>query len=240
VITRREWLLHLGGGIVLAGSSGIHLDAAELPPGVYEASREHLGHALAGHPVAVGGETELVQVRTGIFQNFFSADQYRVIVQLTALLLGESPDAPVTHEVAEWVDLTVSEAAGVRAAARALSPAHRTLAIHYYGAKAVRELEEFEAQQVVRDGLAWLNAESRKRFGHGFSALEGPEQAAIFRSISDDGSVPRADHAGTRIFAYLKERVIDGFYTSRAGLEELGYRGNGFYASPPGCEHLHG
>jgi len=39
--TRRRWLMQLGGGVVLAGCAG-DLDAAELPPGVYEASREHL------------------------------------------------------------------------------------------------------------------------------------------------------------------------------------------------------
>src|ERR1700689_1102894 len=124
----------VGGGVALAGWSGVDLTAAELPPGVYEPSREHLGHALAGHPVAAGGETELVQVRTGTFQPaFFSPDQYRAIAELTALILGESPDAPIVGEIAEWIDLTVSEAAAVRAAVHALSPPNRILANHFYG-----------------------------------------------------------------------------------------------------------
>ena len=234
MVTRRQWLLRVGGGVVLAGWTDVDLTAAELPPGVYEPSREHLGHALAGHPVSAGGETELVQVRGAAFQPaFFQPDQYRTLVHLTSIVLGESPDAPIVHEITEWIDLTVSESPAVRAAARALSPANRTLAMHYYGASSVRKLEDFDAQKICREGLAWLDASS-------FSALDGPSQTALVKSISDGRPEPRSENAGTRFFTYLKERVFDGFYTSRVGLEELGYRGNAFYASPPGCEHLYG
>src|ERR1700747_635944 len=108
MITRRQWFMQLGGSVVLAGWSGADLDAAELPPGVYEASREHLGHALAGNPVGVGGETELVQVRAVAFQPaFFSPDEYQTIERLTALLLGEQSGVPIVREIAEWIDLTL-------------------------------------------------------------------------------------------------------------------------------------
>ena len=216
--------MRVGGGTVLVGWSGIDLSAAELPPGVYEPSRDHLGHALAGHPMATGGETELVQVRTGTFQPaFFQPRQYRAIVQLVAVILGEKPDAAIVHEIAEWIDLTISESSGVRAAARALSPPHRTLAIHYYGAESVRKLEEFDAQTVVREGLEWMDTH--------------PLKQAEFNEIL---AGTKTGHPIAGFLAYLKQRVADGFYTSRAGLDELGYRGNAFYASPPGCEHLYG
>jgi hypothetical protein len=239
MVTRRQWLMRVGGGVVLAGWSDVDLTAADLPPGVYEPSREHLGHALAGHPVAAGGETELVQVRGPAFQPaFFQRDQFRTLVQLAAILLGEPPDAPIVHEIAGWIDLTVSESAAVRAAARALSPANRTLAMHHYGAASVRKLEDFDAQKICREGLTWLDAESHR--AGGFLSLDGPSQAGLLKSVSDTRPEPRSENAGTHFFTYLKERVIDGFYTSRAGLDELGYRGNAFYASPPGCEHLYG
>jgi hypothetical protein len=231
-VTRRQWFLDVGGGVMLAGWSGADLEAAELPPGVFEASREHLGHALAGHTPAAGAETELVQIRGVKFQPaFFTPDQYRVIRRLVALMLGE-PESAAVDEIAEWIDLTTAESSDVRALARALSPAHRTLAMHYYGPGSVRRLEEFDAQKVTRDGFAWLAAVN-------FAVLPEPEQIAILKSISDDRPNPEKN-AGTEFFVYLKERVIRGFYTSRTGLDELGYRGNGFYASPPGCEHLYG
>jgi hypothetical protein len=241
MVTRRRWLLQLGGGVVLAGWSGSDVDAAELPAGVYEPSRDHLGHALAGHPVAAGGETQLVEARVATFQPaFFSRDEYPIIARLTALFLGETPEASVVREIAEWIDLTVFEAAAVRAAALALSPSHRAVARHYYGAEHVRKLEEFDAQKVSRDGLAWIEAESRRKHGRAFNSLSTREQLAILESIADNRPSSGVNNAGTRFFTFLKGRVIDGFYTSRAGLDELGYRGNAFYASPPGCEHLYG
>lgn len=240
MVTRRQWFLQLGGGVVLAGWSGADLGAAELPPGVYEASRNHLGHALAGNPVAVGGETELVQLRTTFQPAFFSADEYKILECLTALMLGEHRDAAVVREIAEWIDLTVFDAGAVRTAARALSHAQRAVAAAYYGAEPVRKLEEFDAQKVTREGIAWIEAHSRQLDGGSFISRNESRQIAILQFMSDERQDRGTENAGTRFFTYLKERVIDGFYTSKAGLEELGYRGNAFYASPPGCEHLYG
>ena len=241
MVTRRQWFLQLGGGVVLAGWTDADLEAAELPPGVYEASRVHLGHALAGNPVAVGGETELVQLRGATFQpSFFSHDEYQTIERLTTLLLGEQPDASVVREIAVWIDLTLLDAGAVRTAARALSPAHRAVAVAYYGAEPVRRLEEFDAPTIAREGIAWIEAHSRRWHGGSFNSRSEPRQMAILQFISDDRQDRGVENAGTRFFTYLKERVIHGFYTSKVGLEELGYRGNAFYASPPGCEHLYG
>jgi hypothetical protein len=208
-MTRREWFMQLGAGVVLAGCSASDLDAAELPPGVYEPSRDHLSHALAGHSLDAGSETELVTVRSP----YFKPDEAPGIVILTAALLGEKPDSTVVREVADWIDLTVGESSAVRNAARALTPAHRTLAVHYYGAKAVQELEERDPQAICREGLALL------RSGN-------PGDSIDLRAISD---------GRPEFFTYLKARVIEGFYTSRAGLEELGRGNPNFYASPPGC-----
>ena len=48
--------------------------------------------------------------------------------------------------------------------------------------------------------------------------------------------------AGERgeLFSYLKNLVIDRYYSTEAGLvEELGYQGNTFLPSYPGCQHDH-
>jgi hypothetical protein len=218
-MNRREWFLQLGAGVVLSGLSASDLDAApELPPGVYGPSRDHLSHALAGRRLAAGTETELVQVKSGSFQpSFFQPAEYRAMLRLTAQMLGETIEAPVVQEIVEWIDLTVAESADARKAALGMSPAHRTLAVHYYGVESVRHLEETDPQTICREGLASLGREN---------SLD---------SISDDRPEPRSENAGTRFFAYLKARVADGFYTSRAGLEELGRGSPTFHASPPGC-----
>ena len=218
-MTRREWFMQLGAGVVLTGCSASDLDAAELPPGVYEPSRDHLSHALAGHGLGAGSETELVQVRPV----FFKPDELAFIGMLTALLLGETPDAPVVHEVVDWIDLAVGESADTRKAALALQPAYRTLAMHYYGTKAVQELEELSPQAICREGLAWFKSGN-------------PGGSIALEAISDARPEPHTENAGTRFFTYLKGRVIAGFYTSRVGLEELGRGNPNFYASPPGCK----
>jgi hypothetical protein len=217
-MTRREWFIQFGAGVVLNGWSASDLDAAELPPGVYEPSRDHLSHALAGHGLTAGSETELAQIQAG--RGFFRPAEFRRIAELIAKLLGETPDAPVVSEIAGWIDLTVAESADTRKAALALAPAHRTLAVHYYGEKAVRELEELDPQAICREGLAWFDHE------------KSLERISLF---SDDRPEPRTENPGTRFFSYLKGRVIEGFYTSRAGLEELGRGNPNFYVSPPGC-----
>jgi hypothetical protein len=219
-MNRREWFMQLGAGVVLAGCNASDLDAAELPPGVYEPSRDHLSHALAGHGLGAGSETELVQARSP----FFGPDEGPYIVIWTAALLGETPDSPVVREVADWIDLVVGESSAVRKAALALTPAHRTLAVHYYGAKAVQELEELDPQAICREGLTWFKSGN-------------PGESIALQVISDDRPEPRVENAGTRFFTYLKGRVIEGFYTSRAGLEELGRGNPNFYASPPGCSN---
>src|SRR5580658_2550607 len=176
-MTRREWFMQLGAGVVLSGCSAADLEAAELPPGVYEPSRDHLSHALAGHTLEAGTETELVQVRSP----FFKPDEDPYIVILTAALLGEKPDSPAVREVADWIDLTVGESSAVRKAALALTPAHRTLAVHYYGVKAVRELEELDAQAICHEGLAWFKSGR-------------PGESIALESISDDRREPRVEN----------------------------------------------
>jgi Gluconate 2-dehydrogenase subunit 3 len=227
-MTRREWLLDLGAGVVLAGITASGLEGAELPPGLYEPSRDHLTHALAGARLDAGSETEFIQVWVG--PAFFDRAEYIAIFELIALLLGEPRDAPVVKEIAQWVDLTVAESAAVRTAALALTPAHRTLANHFYGAEAARRLEEFDPQAICREGLAWLNRE------RSFLERSTAEHLQMLRSIADDRPEPRTQNAGTRFFTYLKTRVAEGFYTSRAGLEELGRGQYSFHASPPGCQ----
>ncbi len=199
-LTRRVWLLSLGGVTVLKGFSG-------LPPGLYEPSLDHLAHMLA-----------VVKPETGPFQPaFFSKDEFEIVQRLVELLLGEPAPKPDTiAEVAQWIDLTVGHSAAVRKAALGLAPAHRTLAIHYYGEAPVRGVETQDPATVCRDGLAWL--------GPTFKDLDHARQLERLSALSD---------ARKPFFELLKRETIRGYYTSREGLSELDYKGNSFYATCP-------
>jgi gluconate 2-dehydrogenase subunit 3-like protein len=243
--TRRGWLVTISQAAVGLGVAGnIPGDAAEtatLPPGVYRPSTDHLSHALMSaerfHPIPPGCPTDYVRPSTGPFEPlFFSASEFSGIRRLTQLMLADtSENAAVSQEVAEWIDLRVSSAEAVRKAAAALDPRYRDLALAYYGPARVREVENSNPANTCREGLGWLAAASQTQHSREFLALETEQQIALLDSISDQRPDRQAQNAGTRFFDLLKAETVRGFYTSRAGLKELDFKGNGFYARSPGC-----
>ncbi|MGO8792584.1 MAG: gluconate 2-dehydrogenase subunit 3 family protein [Terriglobia bacterium] len=249
-ITRREWLLRLGGTAVLMGFKGappasqagsLPGGADQLPPGLYDPSADHMTHALTSddrfHPIPPGCETDFVRPPSGPFQpQFFSSADFQVVKRLVALTLGEAEarsDAEATiSEIAEWIDLEVFNSAAVREAALNLSPQHRALAVAFHGEKPVKALETHEPRKIWREGLDWISAESRRRWGAAFVDAPETSQVDLLKSLE---SGKEADNAGTRLFVLLKNQVAHGFYTSQRGLKELDYKGNAFYAECPAC-----
>jgi len=213
--TRRAWILRLGGATVLTGFSGGGLDAAEktnLPSGLYGPSLDHLAHSLKTMTAPEQGPPPPC---------YFPSEDFSLIQELAALMLGEEPSAPPVPEIMAWIDLIVGRSDSVRAAARALSPAHRSLAVDYFGEQEVHELETEEPQAICRDGLATLKRQK-------FQSLDQGARLAHLIAL---------ENSGDPFVGWLKRRVLDGFYTSREGLHELDYKGNAFWAESPGCDH---
>lgn len=259
-LTRREWLVSLGSTVVLSGFPGApgqaqqdpHAAGAALPPGLFEPSFEHLSHALANEaaflPVPLGTQTEYLRARSGPFlPQAFTQEEFVVVRRMVEIILGDDlknssekppPGAPASiyDEVAKWIDLVVASAPGIRKLARSLPADQRALTVAYFGnEEAVRHLETFEPERVCHEGIAWLGEESQRRLAKGFLDADPAGQIELVRAISDVRPDKSAIHAGTRLFDFLKEETIRGFYTSRAGLRELDYKGNTFYSKPPGC-----
>ena len=87
--------------------------------------------------------------------------------------------------------------------------------------------------QPFRAGLADLNAVALNSYGQEFSALPEEQQIAVLTPISLDD----ASSLG-KFFAMAKDMTIDAYYRTEAGLKtELGWHGNTFLASFPGCNH---
>jgi Gluconate 2-dehydrogenase subunit 3 len=259
-ISRREWLMSLGGAVVLSGLRGapglVQPDSqaarAPLPPGLYQPSLDPLIHALdskgAFLPIPPGALTEYAQPHSGPFvPQGFAQEEFAVVRRLVEILLGEdlknaseklAPGAPASiyDEVAEWIDFVVASAPGTRTLALNLPADQRALAVAYFGGEEpVRHLESFEPESVCRDGLAWLGEESQRRLATGFLDIDPSGQTELVQAISDARPDRSATHAGTRLFDFLKEETIRAFYTSRMGLKELDYQGNSFYGESPGC-----
>jgi Gluconate 2-dehydrogenase subunit 3 len=227
-LTRRNLLLvALAAGFGNKSQAGTNTPA-ELPPGLYEPSSNHLEHALASttpfHVIPPGCPTDYIRPASGPFKPlFFSEADFAIIRRLVELLLD---DESAAQEVAAWIDLQVSSAAGVREAALHVDPLHRALAIAYLGSSHVIEVETSDPATICREGLEWI-----ANTAEGFLSLDREHQLALLRSIETRSETP-----GTQFFDFLKTEVIRGFYTSQAGLKELDFKGNAFYARSPGCD----
>jgi hypothetical protein len=80
-------------------------------------------------------------------------------------------------------------------------------------------------RSLVVDGLAWLDAESQRRFSKPFAALSETQRAAI----CDDVSVAKPQPAFAKpaaFFARYRALTAGGFYTTPAGMKDLQFIGN--------------
>ena len=246
-LTRRQWLLILGGA-TLAGFSGAVPEsatalfgteghqAARLPPGLYYPSNEHLFHALRGlgnmHAIAPGSETEYVESNSSAFrQQFLSDEELKLSTRLFEILLGKV-DASALSRAVQWLDLYLYSAGGVRQAAQTLDPLHRALAVAYNGETAIRELETADPEEVVRSGLREVQQHSIERFGREFLTLDEEQQVKLIATIG--AGTP--DSPLRKLFEAMRTEAIRGYYTTAGGLKELDYRGNWYYAECPRCE----
>jgi hypothetical protein len=265
-ISRREWLMKLGEAAFVFGFSGsaaeqqakaatvlssMAADLQALPAGLYEPSSEHMVHALTNDEryvkIPASSETDYVQSRLGPFRPaFFNDQEFQAIQQLVKLTLGAQPKGTAQSsdvelgqtiaDIAEWIDLVVSQAASVREAAHRISPQHRALAVAYYGKEAVAKLESDDPGRVCRDGLKWLGDRSKELHGEPFMKLNEAEQIEVAKSAGNANSPADHGSVGSKFLSYLSSQTVLGLYTSSLGLKELGYRGNSFSVECPGCK----
>ena len=249
--SRRQWLLRLGEMVVLAGVSGLVPEsaagllgagqdasraAAALPPGLYDASPEHLVHVLSSGgrkwSPPPGSETDYVQLNLLPFQpQFFSVEEFRIVTRFVEILLGNA-DATALSQATQWFDRWLYSGAGVRSAAQHLDQLHRLLAVAVNGEESVRDLETADPQSVARAGLATLHDLSLQAHGQEFLQLTTSQQIDLLTSSGTD----QPGNPLRKFFEITRAQAVRGYYTSAAGLEELDYKGNAYYGNGPGCK----
>lgn len=93
-------------------------------------------------------------------------------------------------------------------------------------------------QYRFRYGLTWLDAHAGKLQGAPFRKLDEPQQAELLKHLAYRDQHRPGEEEGRAFFKLMREHTIMGFYTSKLGLEQLGYPGlRSFYAELPGCPH---
>ena len=78
----------------------------------------------------------------------------------------------------------------------------------------------------VMEGLAWLDAESARRFGAPFAGASQAQREALCAELSAEA--PGGSEAGraSAFFRKFRDLVASGYYTTPVGMKDLGYVGN--------------
>ena len=89
---------------------------------------------------------------------------------------------------------------------------------------------------VVLPGLAWLDAESNKRFGKPFADLAERQQHAICDDVCDAKAAGPAFRQAAAFFVKFRSLCAGAYYATPAGWRAIGYVGNvalGSFDGPP-------
>jgi gluconate 2-dehydrogenase gamma chain len=78
----------------------------------------------------------------------------------------------------------------------------------------------------MKDGLAWVNAECRRRFDNGFVSCSDAERREVLDAIAYPARALAEDRPGVDFFNRFRNLTSSGFWSSRIGIADLGYVGN--------------
>jgi len=86
----------------------------------------------------------------------------------------------------------------------------------------------YEQQQkdgkMIREGLAWIDGEAKKRFGKGYADSAAADQTALLDDIVKEGT--DAHKKGFNFYKNFRDKVTGGYYSTPEGWKAIGYIGN--------------
>jgi hypothetical protein len=78
----------------------------------------------------------------------------------------------------------------------------------------------------LRGGMMWLDHTCNTRFGRVFKDLSQDQQIDIVDLIAYPDTFADVHKPGVRFFSLMRDLTISGYYTTRMGIDALGYKGN--------------
>jgi len=78
----------------------------------------------------------------------------------------------------------------------------------------------------MRGGLKWLDIQSNKKYGKAFIDLAPAEQNWMVEQIAYPETAAPEMKQGVAFFNLMRDLTACGFFTSKIGIEDLGYVGN--------------
>ena len=157
---------------------------------------------------------------------FFSPQQYRMVEHLAELIIpeDETPGAKQAG-VAEFIDFMVANRVAVSTS------------------RDIRSTDDAieagnEAQNRFLAGLEWMNARSRSEFTRDFMDCTPEQQNSLLEELAYKAKFTPTTESGRAFFQMIRDYTVVGYYTTKIGLESLGYPGlRAVWPSMPGCPH---
>jgi len=86
--------------------------------------------------------------------------------------------------------------------------------------------ENAQLKEIYSDGIAWIDAEMKRRQAPEFVSATPEQQTALLDIIAyRRNSTPELD-PGIQFFTWARRMTVDAFYTSEIGIADIDYRGN--------------
>jgi len=88
----------------------------------------------------------------------------------------------------------------------------------------------------VLNGLDWLDAESKRLHGGTFTSINDSQKTALIQSIAHADQASADGTGGAAFFKTFRGLVMTGFFTTPAGMKDIGFVGNTpltRFAEPP-------
>jgi gluconate 2-dehydrogenase gamma chain len=178
-----------------------------------------------GHVFEAGAAA--VETPTGAYKPlFFNRQQFQMIEHIAEMILP-SDDTPGAKEagVAEFIDFMVANRVAV-SARREVRCTQDAI-----------ELGNEEQNRFVA-GLDWINARSKSEFGRAFMEGTAEQQKNLLEELAYKAKFKPTTEGGRQFFQLMRDYTVVGYYTTKIGLESLGYPGlRVVWPSMPGCPH---
>lgn len=102
--------------------------------------------------------------------------------------------------------------------------------------------ENAQYQLKLGGGLMWLDAACVDRYGKAYLECDPQQQKEMMDRIAyrKNAVADESLSQGVEFFAFLRDLTADGFFTSKIGIEYLGYIGNAYLMDFPGCPPVPG
>lgn len=88
----------------------------------------------------------------------------------------------------------------------------------------VKDKPEFQIP--MRGGLRWLDMQCLKKYNADFKSSTSAQQIEMIDAIAYPNKAKAAMKQGVNFFSLMRNLTATGFYTSKIGIEDIGYIGN--------------